>query len=246
VPHITLQMSSLLSQTTFGGTMKLRPSTDHKFLADDKEFIIMAQDLRRSQTQSDQSGAQSGTLARRRHTFEPFFPNADDMFRMSPFQLMRHFSDEMDRMWHGVYPAGAERRGEELATWRPVVDINERDGQLQVRADLPGVNEKDVRISTENETLIIQGERKREEEREEGGWYRAERSYGSFYRAIPLPQGAEVDKANANFRNGVLEITIPVPKSQPNVRQIPISTSAQSSPTTTQANQEKVSRAGGS
>jgi HSP20 family protein len=194
----------------------------------------MAQDLRRSQTQSDQPG----TLSRRRNTNDPFSSSPDDMFRMSPFQLMRHFSEEMDRMWRGG-SAASERRGEDVPAWRPVVDVQERDGQLQIRADLPGVNEKDVKISIENDTLIIQGERKREEEREEGGWYRAERSYGTFYRAIPLPQGSEVDKANANFRNGVLEVAVPVPRSQSHVRQIPISTSAQS-------NSEKASRAGGS
>ena len=111
-----------------------------------------------------------------------------------------------------------------------------------------GISDKDVKVSIESDTLIIQGERKREEEREEQGWYRSERSYGSFYRAIPLPEGAEADKANARFNNGVLEITMPIPKGQQNVQQIPIASGSQ----TTQSNQsgqqsttEKTSRAGG-
>ena len=151
---------------------------------------------------------------------------------MSPFQLMRHFTEEMDRMWSG-YGHGRERQDE----WRPVVDVREHNGQLQVKADLPGVEEKDVKVAIENEMLVIQGERKREEEREDEGWYRSERSYGSFYRAIPLPQGTEADKANARFNNGVLEVTIPIPKSQQQTRQIPISSSQ---------SQEKTGRAGGS
>jgi len=165
---------------------------------------------------------------------------------MNPFQLMRHFSDEMDRMWSG-YGRSRERQGDDLSPWRPMVDIRQHEGQLQIRADLPGVNEKDVKVAIENDALVIQGERKQEEEHHDQGWYRSERSYGSFYRAIPLPEGVEADKANARFHNGVLEITIPVPKSQQQqqVRQIPISTSAQ----TTQSNppvEDKTSRAGGS
>lgn len=185
----------------------------------------MAQEVRRG----SQSGA--GALAHRRSASDlPLSP--EDFFRMSPFQLMRHFSDEMDRMWSGGYGRNREQREE----WRPVVDVREHNGQLQVKADLPGIEEKDVKVNVENDMLVIQGERKREEEREDEGWYRAERSYGSFYRAIPLPQGAEADKANARFNNGVLEVTIPIPKSQQQqTRQIPISAGSQ----------DKVSKAGG-
>jgi len=171
---------------------------------------------------------------------------------------MRHFSDEMDRMWSG-YGRGNESQGGD--TWRPVVDVCRQEGQLQVHADLPGVNENDVKVAIENDMLVIQGERKRDEQREEQGWYRSERSYGSFYRAIPLPDGAEADKANASFRNGVLEVTVPIPKGQQQTRQIPISTTAQSTSPGQQSTQqpaqssqqssqpsqeEKVGRAGGS
>jgi HSP20 family protein len=154
--------------------------------------------------------------------------------------MMRHFSDEMDRMW-GDYGRGRE----ESPGWRPSVDVREQNGQLQVRADLPGVKQSDIKVAIENDALVIQGERKREEERHEEGWYRAERSYGSFYRAIPLPEGVEADKANARFENGVLEISIPLPKGQQQqqTRQIPISGAGQQ---TLQPSSEKVSRAGGS
>ena len=206
----------------------------------------MAQDLRRSQTSVPQA-SQTGTVANRRGESQPL--DSADFFRMNPFQLMRHFSDEMDRMWSG-YGQDRERRSDDLSSWRPAIDVHEHNGQLQVHAELPGVNEKDVKVAIENDMLIIQGERKREEEREEEGWYRAERSYGSFRRSIPLPQGAEADKANARFNNGVLEITMPLPKGHQNVRQIPIS-SGQTNKATGQSSQEqtsheKASRAGGS
>jgi HSP20 family protein len=152
---------------------------------------------------------------------------------MSPFQLMRHFSDEMDRMWSG--------RGDESSMWRPMVDVQEKNGKLQVHVDLPGVKEADVKVAVENDVLTIRGERKREEERNEEGWHRSERTYGSFYRAIPLPEGAKADKANARFNNGVLEISMPVTQAQPQVRQIPVSNGGQ-----TQTAAEKTSRAGGS
>jgi HSP20 family protein len=176
---------------------------------------------------------------------------------------MRHFSDEMDRMWsRGGY--GREGSGDQSG-WRPMVDVSEKNGQLQVHADLPGVNDNDVKVSVENDMLIIRGERKREEEREEEGWHRAERSYGSFYRAIPLPEGAEIEKANARFNNGVLEITMPMKQPQQQVKQIPVTngqgstqqntsttgpqqSSQQSSPQTSQQQpgSEKTIRAGGS
>ena len=162
----------------------------------------MAQDLRRSQ---NPQSSQSGTLARRRGEYS-LFPS-EDLFRMSPFQLMRHFSEEMDRMWNTT-GLGRER-GEELPAWRPNVDIRENNGQLQVNADLPGVKESDVKVSVENDILVIQGERKHEQERDEHGWHRTERSYGSFYRAIPLPEGTEADKANARFNNGSIQIFAP-------------------------------------
>src|SRR6185437_10660695 len=134
----------------------------------------------------------------------------------SPFALMRRFSDEMDRMFEG-------RRGE-FARWSPAVDVSERDGKLEIRADLPGLNEKDVKIEVTDEGLTIQGERKHEHEENREGYHRSERSYGQFYRVIPLPEGANVDQARAEFRNGELRVSVPVPQQQRKSREIPIST----------------------
>ena len=93
---------------------------------------------------------------------------------------------------------------------------------MVIRADLPGLSHEDVNIEVTPEGLVIQGERKREHE-ERGAWgYRSERSYGSFYRSIPLPDSAKIDEAKAEFQNGVLEVTVPTDEQRQTRRQIPI------------------------
>jgi HSP20 family protein len=108
------------------------------------------------------------------------------------------------------------------------VEVTQSGNNLVIRADLPGLSENDVSVEATDEGLILQGERKREETKEEGGVYRSERVYGRFYRFIPLPENAKTDQAQANFRNGVLEVTVPVPELERKRRQIPVSSSAQS------------------
>jgi HSP20 family protein len=125
--------------------------------------------------------------------------------------------------------------GEEL-TWIPPVEVRENDNNIVVAAELPGLTDQDVKVEATPEGLVIEGERKREYTGEEGGIRRSERSYGHFWRLIPLPEGAQVENANANFENGVLEVTIPIPESQHRRRQIPISSgSAQGTSGTTGA-----------
>ncbi len=108
---------------------------------------------------------------------------------------------------------------------QPVVEVSEHDGKLEVVADLPGVKETDVKVEVTDEGLVIQGERRREHEEKGEGFYRSERTYGQFYRLIPLPEGANLDQARAEFRNGELRVSLAVPEQQRKVRQIPISTS---------------------
>lgn len=97
--------------------------------------------------------------------------------------------------------------------WSPQIETFVRDNELVVRADLPGLKKDDVQIEVTDDALIVRGERRQEhEERGNEGQYWSERSYGSFYRAIPLPQGVEAGDINANFDSGVLEITMPVPE----------------------------------
>jgi HSP20 family molecular chaperone IbpA len=129
---------------------------------------------------------------------------------------MRRMSEDMDRMFSGYVESG------DGASWMPAVEVTERGNTLVVRADLPGINQNDVKVEVTPEGLTIRGERKREHE-ERGAWgYRSERTYGSFYRTIPLPEGANVESATAEFKDGVLEVTVPVPEQQRRRWQIPI------------------------
>ena len=104
-----------------------------------------------------------------------------------------------------------ERELEKVAR-SPRVDVVEREGQLVVRADLPGLNKDNIKVEITDDTLTIQGEREQKQLEKREGYYRSECSYGSFYRAIPLPEGADTTKASAVIRDGMLEITMPAPK----------------------------------
>ena len=99
--------------------------------------------------------------------------------------------------------------------WSPQVEIFERGNNLVVRADLPGLSRENVHVELDDDSLIIRGERRSDIEDEDEGFYRSERSYGSFYRAIPLPEGIDASGCNATFRDGVLEVTLPKPPQQP-------------------------------
>jgi len=137
----------------------------------------------------------------------------------SPFTFMRRFSEEMDRLFEDFgfgrgWLAPEFERGPELGTlagsaWAPQVEVRERDNKLIIRADLPGMTKDDINVDIGDNAIAIRGERKNEREEDEPGYYRSERTYGSFYRRISLPRGAKPEEASADFRNGVLEITLP-------------------------------------
>jgi len=99
--------------------------------------------------------------------------------------------------------------------WAPQVEVFERGNNLVVRADLPGMSRENVDVELDDDALIIRGERRNDVEDEDEGFYRSERSYGSFYRAIPLPEGIDSSACNATFKDGVLEVTLPKPPQQP-------------------------------
>lgn len=159
------------------------------------------------------------SLARR----EEWFPS---MLNRRPFAFMRRFSEEMDRLFadfgfgRDLAPRGFDDFGESL--WAPQVEMFERDGQLIVRADLPGLTRDDVKVEVTDSAINLSGERKSEHEEKGEGYYRTERSYGSFYRSIPLPQGANAEDANATFNNGVLEITMAAPEPKTRGRRLEI------------------------
>jgi HSP20 family protein len=124
-------------------------------------------------------------------------------------------ADQMDRMFEDfgfgrrwMTPSWRESGTE---AWAPEIDVFHRNNELTIRADLPGLKREEVSVDLTDDAVCIQGERKREQEEEREGYYRSERSYGSFYRLVPLPEGAMTDRAKASFKDGVLEITMPAP-----------------------------------
>lgn len=178
-----------------------------------------------SQTRGDDRRQQS-SLARQSSVL-PSLPSLllDPLgfFDDDPFSLMRRMQREMTRVFGQAGIDGSRRSGDVLSTaWIPATEIAYRDGNLIVSAELPGLTENDVKVEVNDDFLIIRGERKMEQQENEGDVRRTERRYGEFYRAIALPEGADAQNARAEFRNGVLQVTIPVPEQQSNVREIPV------------------------
>jgi HSP20 family protein len=130
-----------------------------------------------------------------------------------PFALMRRMQDEFDRIF-GLSPARGIRGlmgSSEIADWSPAVEVFQRGDELVIRADVPGLSRDDLSVEIGDDAVTISGERKMNREEEREGIYRSERSYGSFCRVIPLPEGAMGDNAKANFKDGVLEVVVPTP-----------------------------------
>ncbi len=131
---------------------------------------------------------------------------------LSPFRGFYDAHSEVDRlfdeMFGGLSRGQGRRGGQHLAQWAPAVDVLTRDGDLVVRAELPGVKQEDVDITLQNGVLTISGEHKVDEEEERGGYHVRERRYGSFRRSMTLPEGTDESKVHARFEDGVLELTV--------------------------------------
>lgn len=137
-----------------------------------------------------------------------------------PLGLLRRFANEIDDLfgdfaggrssvWNrpGLYSTSFE------AGW-PQIDMFESNGEIIIRADVPGLNKDDLHVEVADDVLTISGERKDEREEQKGEFYRTERSYGRFERRIALPEGANADDITCTFNNGILEIRTRVPKQQ--------------------------------
>lgn len=147
----------------------------------------------------------------------------EKLARPRTLSLFDQLREEMDRMFE---TAPLARFG--FAPWRemtfvPPLEIEEKDNKLFVKADLPGLKKEDVKVEVAPEGLTIKGERKEAREEKKEGYFRTERLYGSFERFVPLPDGAVLEKATAEFKDGVLTIAVPlgaVPKHE--VKTLPI------------------------
>jgi HSP20 family protein len=147
-----------------------------------------------------------------------------DLFRTSPFALMRRFMEDMEQQWASF---GTGRGGQGMpapgsTSFAPPMEMFEREGHLVVRADLPGLTKDDIQVEVTDEGLTIAGERRSEHEEKQGGVFRSERHYGTFRRHIPLPDGVDAAQIKASFQDGVLEVTLPAPPQQARGRRIEV------------------------
>jgi HSP20 family protein len=127
---------------------------------------------------------------------------------LAPFDF-EHMRREMDRLWDSFFEGGARRRTEGAREWFPSLDVAETKNDVVVKAEVPGMDPKDIDISLSNGVLTIKGKKKQEREEKEENYHLLERSYGSFTRSVQLPGEVQSDKISASYRNGVLKVTLP-------------------------------------
>jgi len=145
------------------------------------------------------------------------------LVRWEPMTELRRMQEDMDRLIESfarplissVWPT-AEMAG-------PPVDVYERDGNVVVKAELPGLKEEDIDVTATEDRISLKGEFKREEETKKEGFYRHERREGRFFRTIPVPAAIKPDQVRATFKDGVLEITAPeLEEAKPKEHKVPI------------------------
>lgn len=127
--------------------------------------------------------------------------------RLEPFRGLSSLQDQFNRLFNESLRNQPEESA--LTTWAPAVDIYETPNELVVKADLPDVNEKDIDVRVENNLLTIRGERKFEKSVSEENFLRVERTYGAFSRSFSLPNTVNAEKIGAEYKNGVLTVTLP-------------------------------------
>ena len=129
------------------------------------------------------------------------------LIRWDPFDDLASLRESMDKLFEEFF--SRRPRGAAVTAWQPAVELYETDTEVVVRAELPGVDPKDVDITVTEDTLTIKGEARTEQEEKGRNYYRRELRYGSFLRTLALPEEVQGDKARATYRNGILEIRVP-------------------------------------
>ena len=128
-----------------------------------------------------------------------------DKSRKNKLPVFSSFQDEMNRVLDNFFNRGTSFGSD----WRPAVDVAETENDIIVKAEIPGIDPKDIDISITGDNLTIKGEKKEEKEKTGKCYHRVESSYGSFKRTITLPVSVDIDKVTADGNNGLLEITLP-------------------------------------
>jgi HSP20 family protein len=136
------------------------------------------------------------------------------LIRWQPVRELGTIQNEMNRVFNSFFDTPTPANGTTFRRWIPAMDLVETESSYVLKADLPGLSQSDVNIEVDDNVLTVSGERKAEHEDRKAGYYRVERSYGSFRRSLTLPEGVDADAVKATFENGVLEVTVPKPAQQ--------------------------------
>lgn len=145
------------------------------------------------------------------------------LVRWEPFRDLVALQERMNRMFDdSLRTRGGEEDWALGGSWAPACDIYEQDGSVVLKAELPGVDPKDVDIRVENNVLTLRGERKLDQEVGKDSYHRVERAYGTFTRSFTLPSVINTEQIKADYKDGVLEVTLPK-RAEARPRQIQIS-----------------------
>jgi HSP20 family protein len=136
------------------------------------------------------------------------------LIRWEPVRELGTIQNEMNRLFNTFFETPSNGHSSAMRRWVPAMDLAETDGEYVLRADLPGLTEKDVNIELDERVLTISGERKAEHEERKEGYHRIERSSGSFSRSLTLPEGVDASAIKASFDHGVLEVRVPKPEAK--------------------------------
>ena len=129
--------------------------------------------------------------------------------RWEPFRELSTLQDRINRAFRESYSGGAHDESLTTSSFAPAVDVYEDEHKVALKIEVPGIDEKDIDVRVENNTLTVHGERKIEKEEKEENYRRVERQYGSFTRTFTLPQTVDSEKVSANYDKGVLNVTLP-------------------------------------
>jgi HSP20 family protein len=130
------------------------------------------------------------------------------LVRFKPNTDVYRLQHSMNRLFDSFFGDHAYN-DDEQCEWAPAVDVAENKDQITIKADIPGMDKKDIKVVVHENTLTLKGERKSEKTEEGTNYYRVERTNGSFYRSFSLPSKVDAGKIKANYQNGVLEIVLP-------------------------------------
>ncbi|MGO9086980.1 MAG: Hsp20/alpha crystallin family protein [Candidatus Sulfotelmatobacter sp.] len=142
--------------------------------------------------------------------------------RWEPFREFSTLQDRINRVFRESYSESGRDESLTTSTFAPAVDVYEDEHQVTLKIEVPGIDEKDIDVQVENNTLTVHGERKIEKEEKEENYRRVERQYGSFTRTFTLPQTVDTENISANYDKGVLQITLPK-KAEAKPKQIKVS-----------------------